>query len=103
MQNILISTINSWFRDKTDVYMMICGSWLGKPKDDWYSLVDVYFNENDLHVKLSEDWSLLLTGNISAREKNNTISLVCDSLILQFPSGKIRKYTDNVEVDFFVD
>lgn len=83
--------------------MMICGSWLGRPKDDWYNLVGVHFNENDLHIKLSEDWSLCLTGNINAHEKNSTLSLACDSLVLQSPSGKIRKYTENVEVDFFID
>lgn len=65
----MISEIEAWFSSVGFVYMLLSGQWIGRPKDNIYTLKKCYQREEALVLDLGEGWEIECAGSLSLNKK----------------------------------
>ncbi len=98
----MISKIKDWFSSVGFVYMLFCGQWIGRPKDNVYFLKDCYEIGGILVLDLGDGWVMECDGDLSLKKSGKEL-VIFSSTIRLLIDGKESKIGSCGEVKFFVD
>ena len=98
----MILIIKEWFSRVKFPYLMISNEWVGRPRDNVYSLKDCTLKNDMLILELGQGWILECSGNAQCIESACELTISSDDIKLLVDGEKIRSVS-NSSLKFFTE
>ena len=84
------------------MYLLLCDEWIGKPRDNVFSLKDCYTKEDTLILDFGDGWIIECSENIKYLESDKELTISSNKIILTV-NGKALESAFHASVKFFID